>query len=102
VGCRENDSIRYYLPPQPAHIHAFIYLCQPDEIRDFSKSLGFLDILANAALDIPTEEIIAASLRQMSRAQDDPRAFLVAAGQELAALLSSQYDRLISVLGRLT
>jgi hypothetical protein len=102
VGCRENDTIRYYLPSQPARIHAFVYLCQPDEIKEFCQSFGFLDILANAALDIPTEEIIAASLRQMSRAQDDPRAFLVAAGQELAALLSSQYDRLKSVLGRLT
>jgi hypothetical protein len=101
VGCRENDSIRYYLPPQPAHIHAFVYLCQPDEVREFGQSFGFLDILANAALDIPAEEIIAAALRRMSQAQDDPRAFLVKAGQELAALLSSQYDRLKSVLGRL-
>ena len=102
VGCRENDNLRYYLPSQPARIHAFVYLCQPDEVRDFGKSFGFLDILTNAALDIPTEEIIAASLRQMSRAQDDPQAFLVAAGKELAALLSSQYDRLKSILGRLT
>ena len=102
VGCREGDSIKYYLPSQPARIHAFVYLCQPDEVKEFGKSLGFLDILTNAALNVPAEELIAAALRQMSQVQEDPQAFLVAAGKELASLLSSQYDRLKSVLARLT
>ena len=101
MGYKDGGSLRHYLPPQPAKIHAFIYLCQPDEVKEFGKSFDFLDILANAALPIPPEELIAASLRQMSRAQEDPRAFLVAAGKELAVLLSSQYDRLKSILGRL-
>jgi len=102
VGCREGESLRYYLPAQPARIHAFVYLCQPDEVKEFGQSFGFLDILANASLPIPTEELIAAALRQMSRAQDNPQAFLVAAGKELAALLSNQYDRLKTILGRLS
>ena len=102
VGWREDDSIKYYLPSQPARIHAFVYLCQPEEVKEFGKSLGFLDILTNATLPVPPEELIAAALRQMSRVQDDPQAFLVAAGKELASLLSSQYDRLKSVLARLT
>jgi len=37
----------------------------------------------------------------MSHSQEDARAFLVAAGKELAALLSNQYDQLKSILGRL-
>ena len=102
VGCRENEKIRYYLPSQPAKIHAFVYLCQPDEIKEFGKSFGFLDILTNAALAIPAEELIAAALRQMSLVQEEPNKFLVAAGKELATLLSSQYDRLKSVLARLS
>jgi hypothetical protein len=101
VGFKDGDSLHHYLPSQPAKIHAFIYLCQPDEVKEFGKSFGFLDILANAALTVPTEELIAASLRRMSQVQDDPQAFLVAAGKELAALLSNQYDRLKSILGRL-
>lgn len=102
VGFRYADGLRYYLPPQPAKIHAFVYLCQPDEIKEFSQSFDFLDILVNAALPIPTEELIAATLRQMSQVQDDPRAFLLVAGKELATLLSNQYDRLKSILGRLS
>ena len=101
VGFKDGDALRHYLPPQPAKIHAFVYLCQPNEVKEFSRSFGFLDILINAALPTTTEELIAAALRQMSRAQEDPQAFLTAAGKELATRLSSQYDRLKSVLGRL-
>jgi hypothetical protein len=101
VGCQDGETIRHYLPPQPARIHAFVYLCPNEEMREFSRSFGFLDILVNAALTVPTEELIASSLRRMSAAHEDPQAFLVAAGRELAALLSGQYDRLKTILGRL-
>ena len=101
VGFKDGATLRYYLPPRPAKIPAFVYLCQPDEVREFSRSFGFLDILINAALPTAAEELIAAALRQMSLIQDDPQAFMVTAGRELAALLSSQYDRLKSILGRL-
>jgi len=102
VGYKDGDIVRHYLPPQPAKIHAFVYLCQPDEVKEFGRSFDFLDILTGATLPVPAEELISATLRQMSRVQEDPHAFLVAAGKELAALLSNQYDRLKSILGRLT
>ena len=101
VGYKDNDKLFQYLPPQPARIHAFVYLCQPDDVKEFSQSFGYLNILINAALPIPTEELIAAALRQMSRAHEDSRAFLVAAGKELANLLSSDFIRLKNILGRL-
>jgi hypothetical protein len=101
VGYRDGDKIYQYLPPQPARIHSFVYLCQPDEVKEFSRNFDFLNILINASLPIPAEELVAAALRQMSRAQDDPRAFLVAAGKELAVLLSSDFLRLKNILGRL-
>jgi len=66
-----------------------------------SRSFGFLDILVNADLPVPAEELIAAALRQMSLVHEEPRDFLVAAGKELAARFSNQYDRLKSILGRL-
>jgi hypothetical protein len=46
-------------------------------------------------------ELAAATLRDMSRVQDDPHAFLVAAGKELAHLLRGNYLMLKTVLGRL-
>jgi hypothetical protein len=101
VGYKDSDNLYQYLPPQPARIHGFVYLCQPDEVKEFSRSFGFLNILTNAALPIPAEELIAAALRQMSKAQEDSRAFLVAAGKELANLLSADFLRLKNILGRL-
>ena len=101
VGYRDGEKLYQYLPPYPARIHAFVYLCQPEEVKEFSQSFGFLNILVNAVLPTPADELIAAVLRRMSRAHEDPRAFLVTAGKELAALLSSRYDQLKSILGRL-
>jgi hypothetical protein len=37
----------------------------------------------------------------MSRVHQDPNAFLVAAGKELAVLLSGDFGKLKSILGRL-
>lgn len=101
VGYLDGDKIYQYLPPQPARIHGFVYLCQPEETKEFSKSFGFLNILINASLPSPAEELIAAALRQMSLVQEDSRAFLVAAGKELANLLSTDFIKLKNILGRL-
>ncbi len=102
VGYRDGDRLHQHLPPRPARIHAFVYLCQPDEARGFSLRLDFIDILLNATLPVPADEVIAAALRQMGGAQEDGRAFLVAAGKELAGLLSGDFIRLRNILGRLT
>jgi hypothetical protein len=101
VGYQDGGKIYQYLPPQPARIHGFVYLCPPDEVKEFSRNFGFLNILINATLFIPSEELIAATLRQMSRVQNDPNAFLVAAGKELANILSSDFIRLKNILERL-
>ena len=101
VGHKEGDKLYHYLPPNPARIHAFVYLCPPEEVKEFSQSFGFLNILINTSLPIPADELIAAALRQMSRAHEDSHAFLVAAGKELATLLSSDFNQLKSILGRL-
>jgi hypothetical protein len=102
VGYKEGDKVYQYLPPTPARLHSFVYLCPPEEVKDFSKSFSFLNILLNGALPVLPEEIIAAALRQMAKSQPDPRTFLVAAGKELAGLLSNDFMRLKSILGRLS
>jgi hypothetical protein len=101
VGHRETDRLHHYLPPKPARLHGFVYLCSPQEIREFSQSFGFLNILVNTHLPIASGEIIAAALRQMSRVYEDSHAFLVAAGKELAVLLSGDFSQLKTILGRL-
>ena len=101
VGHKQGEKLYHYLPPQPARIHGFVYLCPPEEVKEFSQSFDFLNILANTHLPIPVEELIAACLRQMAEVYEDRHAFLVAAGKELAILLSGNFNQLKAILGRI-
>ncbi len=101
VGHRQGDKLCHYLPPRPARLHGFVYLCSTEEVKEFSQSFDFLNILVNARVDVSTEELVAAALRQMGQAYEDRHAFLVAAGKELATLLSGQFNQLRAVLGRI-
>lgn len=101
VGYIKDGKIHQYLPPQPARIHSFVYLCPPEEVEEFSKSFSFLNILINAAVPVPAEEFIAASLRQMSHARKDRHSFMVTAGKELANLLNSNIARLKNILEKI-
>ncbi|MBA7709674.1 hypothetical protein ES703_118596 [subsurface metagenome] len=101
VGHRQDDKLYHYLPPKPARIHAFVYLCSPEEVKEFSQSFDFLNILINTRLPVSSDELIAACLRQMSQVYEDRRAFLVAAGKELAILLSGNFNQLKAILGRI-
>jgi len=101
VGHREGDKMRQYLPPHPTHIHSFVHACTKEDVKTFSQSFGFLNILVNAKTETPSDELIAAVLRLMSVTHEDSRAFLVDAGKELAALLGQDYARLKAVLERI-
>ena len=101
VGHREGDKLYHYLPPKPARIHGFVYLCPLDEVKEFSQSFAFLNILINTHLSVPADELIAACLRQMSQAYEDRHAFLVGAGKELAILFSGEFNQLKAILGRI-
>ena len=101
IGHRQGDKLYHYLPPKPARIHGFVYLCPAEEVKEFSQSFAFINILINARLHVSGEELIAASLRQMSQAYEDSHAFLVTAGKELAVSLSGQFNQLKAILGRI-
>lgn len=101
VGHREGKALRQYLPPRPARIHAFVHLAPDDDLRSFTESLHFLPVLTTA--QVPTrDDALAACLRLASRAHQDPAAFLVRAGKEIANLLARDTQRLNNVLRQLT
>ncbi len=101
TGHRQDGKLFRYLPPKPARIHGFVHQCSADEIKEFSQSFDFLSILFNANLPVSSEELVAACIRQMSQAHEDRHAFLVAAGKELAILLSGNLNQLKAVLRRI-
>jgi hypothetical protein len=101
VGHKQGDKLHHYLPPKPARIHGFVYLCPSEEVKEFSHSFNFLTILINTHLPVSQDELIAACLRQMSQAYEDRYAFLVAAGKELAVLLGGEFNQLKAILERI-
>ncbi len=101
VGHKSDDKLYHYLPPQPARIHSFVYLCSPDEVKEFGKSFDFLNMLINTHLPISLDELVAACLRQMSQVYEDRHTFLVAAGKELAILLGGELNQFKAILGRI-
>jgi hypothetical protein len=102
VGYSIKDKIYQYLPPQPARIHSFVYSCTPDEVKQFAASFGFLSLLTNTVQAATGDEMIAAVVREMSRVQDNPHEFMVGAGKALSSLLGGDYQRLRTIIGRIT
>ena len=101
-GGRESEKgkkLHHYLPPRPARIHSFVYLCDREEAVQFSQSLDFLSILVGAGGQ--ADELIAASLRHVAAEHQNPQDFLIRAGKELAVLLGGETNRLNTILRRI-
>lgn len=101
VGYREKDNIYQYLPPRPARVHSFVYLCNNDELREFTSSLNFLSMLINTGMPGIADELIAACIRSSAQAYDDKHNFLVTAGKQLVVLLNGELHRLDAILRRI-
>ncbi len=100
IGHGQGDDLHHYLPPRPPRVHGFVYLCEGEEVRRFTRSLDFLAILLGARV-ASVDEVVSACLRRAAGAHDDERAFLVRVGKELAVLLGGELNRLNAILRRI-
>jgi len=99
IGYAAGGLVRRILPPRPPKIYSFVYPCTPDEIRLISSKMDFLRTLANFS-SAPSEEVVAACVREADAARGGDFEFLVAAGKELATLFREDYDRLQAIMRR--
>ncbi len=102
VGYRQDGKIYHLLPPRPPLSLDIIYLCDPDELCEFTSAgrFGYFRHLLRAK-DLPVGEILAAHLKLAHAAQcsnGDPE-WSSAATQELITLLRDDYPTLMAVLG---
>lgn len=100
VGYKINGIVYKHLPPQPPEAHDFVYPTTKDEVRELSEGFEFLRLLTTIS-SVPTDELLAASVREAYEAHDKDYQFLIEAGQSLSHLLRSDYDRLLSVLRKI-
>ena len=103
AGHKTEGQLRHHLAPLPPRIHAFVYTCCYDELREFSKSLDFLQLLVSAPFG-STDDVVSYFLRLASQAQPEAEAenFLLDGGKQLAKLLSGDSQRLSAILRRLS
>ena len=101
IGHSREKAVYQYLPPSPASVYSFVYSCKPEEVKQFTQSLNFLNLMIESRLTLSPDEVIAAFLRHASVTHPDPEGFLVKAGKELAWTLSNDIRRLDSILKRL-
>lgn len=100
VGFVDNGRIYQYLPPHPPPVHYSVYECLPDELARFSAPCDFFRGVLFAH-QIPSDELLAATIRTAARVRSDSRSYLVHAGREVASLLKDDHDRLTALLRRI-
>ena len=98
VGCVEDGAIRQHLPAQPPPLHYSVHQCTEEEVRAFSERLYYLRLLLSASGEVPSEQLLAAHVRQAYRQRGQDREWLERAAREIAALLKYDYERLMTVL----
>lgn len=97
LGHGLKGRLYHRLPPRPARIHSFVYLCPPEEVRGFTSALDFLNLLLLSRNPLD-DEVAAAFLRSSSQAHPDPTAFLVQAGKRILVTLGGDLPRLSALL----
>ncbi len=102
VGYRQDGRIYHLLPPRPPLSLDVIYLCEENELCEFTSAgrFGYFRHLLRAR-DLPVGEILAAHLKLAQEAhcnRGDPD-WVSAATQELITLLRDDYPALMEVLG---
>ncbi len=99
VGYQNGSDLYYSLPPQPPLTLAPIHAMSSGEVCSFTERLDFIPLILSA-VEVPADELIAASLRlaTAARSENERRAFLVRAGAECARLLPHDLVRLSKLL----
>jgi hypothetical protein len=104
VGYQQSGRIFHLLPPRPPLSLDIIYLCEADELCQFTSSgrFGYFRHILQAK-DLPVGELLAAHFQQASQAHRTTgnAAWVSGATQELITLLRDDYPTLMGVMGAL-
>jgi hypothetical protein len=104
VGNSLDGRIYHLLPPRPPLSLDVIYLCNPEELRQFTSAghFGYFRHLLRQA-DLPVSELLAAHIEQASKAYAavGNGEWINSATQELITLLRDDYATLMNVLSAL-
>lgn len=104
VGYQQDKQIYHLLPPRPPLSLDVIYLCPPQELRQFTSHgrFGYFRHILRAQ-EAPVGELLAAHIQQAHTAHSEAGnpGWREAATQEVITLLRDDYPALMAVLSAL-
>ena len=101
IGYLAEEGTRQVLPPHPPHIHSFVYPCTEAEVKALTGNGDFLrSILSSPRL--PADDLIIAAVRNAWHARSYDMPYLVSLGKDLCRLVRDDYDRLSSLMRRIS
>ena len=89
------------LPPQPPGIHSFCYACSEKEVKALTENGDFVRTILGGS-QMPNDELIIASVRNAWEVRGYDMAYLVKLGKELSRLIRDDYERLSSLIRRIS
>lgn len=101
VGYEMEGMIMQTLPPSPPRLHSFVYECTDEETRRFTEEFDYLRLIVASAKGVKDELLISAC-RYAWKAHGYTHLYLVSLGKELSRLIKDDYDRLRSILRRIS
>ena len=102
VGYGDERGMKQLLPPQPPKLHSFVAVCTPAEVQEFTRQFDYFRTLAGLG-GTRADELIIAAIQQTCQVRgESARHCFILVGKELARLFRDDYDRLESILRRVT
>lgn len=103
IGYGDDKGPQQVLPPQPPGIHSFVFPCSESEVKALTNSGDFLrSILCGNGNRLPADDLIIASVRNAWAARAFDMPYLVSIGKDLCRLIRDDYDRLSSIMRRVS
>ena len=100
IGYVKGSQSFCHLPPHPPEVHDFVHHATAHDITLITEDFDFLRLLSSLST-LPTDELLAAAIREAYVAGGKDHKFLERAGQSLCQLFRADYDRLVSILKKI-
>ncbi len=102
IAYSQDGDIYQRIPPRPPGALQRIFACLDEEVRTTLEERDYFRNVLNSP-HIPTDELLAASLREAARCQlpGEREQYMLRAGRELASLLAADLPRLDAILRRI-
>ena len=101
VGHAGDRGPLQILPPQPPGIHSFCYTCDEREVKTLTENGDYVRSILGGS-NLPSDDLIIASVRNAWEARGFDMAYLVKLGKELSRLIRDDYERLSSLIRRIS